>query len=58
MWTQIATRADLSAALNTAIKIILDQHAEMITSIQWWNVSLTIGLLYLAYKVGTLSKKE
>jgi hypothetical protein len=58
MWNQIATLADLSAKALTAIQIVLEQHAEKITMLQWWNVGLTIGILYLAYKVGTLSNKE
>jgi hypothetical protein len=58
MWNQIATLADLSAKALTAVQIILEQHSEMITVLQWWNVGLTIGVLYLGYKVRTLSNKE
>jgi Na+/H+ antiporter NhaD/arsenite permease-like protein len=56
--TQIATLADLSAKALTAIQIILEQHGQQISFLQWWNVGLTIGFLVLGYKVRTLSNKE
>jgi len=36
--TQIATLADLSAKALTAIQIILEQHGQQISFLQWWNV--------------------
>ena len=36
--TPIATLADLSAKALTAIQIILEQHGQQISFLQWWNV--------------------